>query len=111
MNLQIYGTKKCFDTKKAERFFKERRIKYQYIDIIQYGISMGVLKKLEAAIGFEELVNTKDVDYPVFKYLALKEDKLNMLFETPYLLNTPIVRCEKGATVGYKPELWNNWIK
>ena len=51
MNIQIYGKSKCFDTKKAERYFKERRIKYQYIDLEKYGMSLGEYRNIKAAIG------------------------------------------------------------
>ena len=51
MNIQIYGKSKCFDTKKAERYFKERRIKYQYIDLEKYGMSAGEYRNIKSAIG------------------------------------------------------------
>ena len=64
MNIQIYGKAKCFDTKKAERYFKERRIKYQFIDILKYGMSRGELSSVKNAVGLDALVNTEDQDYP-----------------------------------------------
>ena len=109
MNIQIFGKSKCFDTKKAERYFKERRIKYQFIDIIKYGMSRGELSSVKNAVGLDALVNKDDEDYPLYKYLATDEARLDKMFEIPYLIRTPVVRNGKQATVGYCPEVWKNW--
>ena len=109
MNIQIFGKAKCFDTKKAERYFKERRIKYQFVDILKYGMSRGELNAVKNAVGLEAMVNTEDEDYPLFRYLASTEEKMDKLYEVPYLLKTPIVRNGKQATVGYCPDVWKNW--
>ena len=109
MNIQIWGKSKCFDTKKAERYFKERRIKYQYIDLMKYGISRGELSSVKNAVGLENLPDPKDRDYPLFQYLAGNDAKLEKLLEVPEMLRTPIVRNGKKATVGYCPEVWEDW--
>lgn len=109
MNIQIYGKAKCFDTKKAERYFKERRIKYQFIDVIKYGMSKGELSSVKNAVGLEAMINTADEDYPLVQYLASNGAKLEKLFEIPYLIKTPVVRNGRQATVGYCPEVWKNW--
>ena len=109
MNIQIFGKGKCFDTKKAERWFKERRIKYQYIDILKYGMSRGELASVKNAVGLETMADPGDPDYPLFQHLATTEAKLDKLFEVPYLIKTPIVRNGKQATVGYCPDVWKNW--
>ncbi len=109
MNIQIYGRTKCFDTKKAERFFKERRIKYQYIDILKYGMSRGELNTVKNAVGLEALIDKNDEDYPIIRYLAGTDAKLEKLYEAPYLIKTPVVRNGKLATVGYCPEVWKTW--
>ncbi|MEA5152434.1 MAG: glutaredoxin domain-containing protein [Oscillospiraceae bacterium] len=109
MNIQIFGKAKCFDTKKAERYFKERRIKYQYIDVLKYGMSRGELSSVKNALGIDAIVDTEDQDYPLFKYLASDEARMEKLFETPYLLKTPIVRNGRKASVGFCPELWKDW--
>ena len=109
MNIQIFGKAKCFDTKKAERYFKERRIKYQFVDIIKFGISRGELSSVKNAVGLEAMVNTEDEDYPLYKYLASNEARLDKLYEEQYLIKTPIVRNGKQATVGYCPEVWKTW--
>ena len=71
MNIQIFGKSKCFDTKKAERYFKERRIKYQYIDLNRYGISRGELQSVKNAVGLENLIDEKHPDAALLRYLAL----------------------------------------
>ena len=109
MNIQIFGKSKCFDTKKAERYFKERRIKYQYIDLYKYGLSRGELNSVASCIGLDNLVDPADQDYELFMHLARKEDKMEKLFEIPEMLRTPIVRNGKQATVGYCPDVWKNW--
>ena len=109
MNIQIFGTQKSSDTRKAERWFKERRIKYQYIDILKYGMSRGEISNVKNAVGLENMVNTDDQDYPLFQYLATTEAKLDKLYEVPELIKTPVVRNGKQATVGYCPEVWKDW--
>lgn len=109
MNIQIYGKSKCFDTKKAERYFKERRIKYQYIDVLRYGMSRGEINSVKNAVGFEAMIDTNDEDYPLVQYLADTEAKLEKLYDNPFLLRTPIVRNGKQATVGYCPDIWKTW--
>ena len=109
MNIQIFGKAKCFDTKKAERYFKERRIKYQFVDIIKYGMSAGEIKSVKNAVGLDAMVNTEDEDYPLFSHLASTDAKLDKLYEVPYLIKTPIVRNGKQATVGYCPDVWKTW--
>ena len=104
MNIQIFGKSKCFDTKKAERYFKERRIKYQFVDILRYGMSRGELGSVKNAVGISALS-----DDPEITYLAYDADKLEKLFDCPELLRTPIVRNGKQATVGYCPDVWKTW--
>lgn len=109
MNIQIFGKSKCFDTKKAERYFKERRVKFQSIDLVKYGISPGELKSVMNAVGLEALIDQKHPDAPLLNYLAYDADKAEKLLEDPRLLKTPIVRNGKQATVGYCPEVWKTW--
>lgn len=109
MNIQIFGRKKCFDTQKAQRFFKERRIKFQYIDIDRYGMSKGELQSVCNAIGLDNLIDKEDQDYPLIQYLAGNDAKFEKLMEDPYLIKSPVVRNGKQATVGYCPEIWKNW--
>lgn len=109
MNIQIFGKSKCFDTKKAQRYFKERRIPFQNIDLLDKGISRGELKSVAAAVGLDALIDPKHPDAALLAYLAYDEDKLEKLLEDPRLLRTPIVRNGKKATVGHCPEVWKSW--
>lgn len=112
MNIQIFGTKKCFDTKKAERYFKERNIKYQFIDIKEKGLSKGELTSVAQAVkGLENLLDpsAKDQDtLALIRYIS-DDDKLDKVLENQQVLKTPIVRNGKLATVGYLPDVWKTW--
>ncbi len=109
MNIQIFGTSKCFDTKKAQRYFKERRVKFQAIDLARTGISPGELKSVKNAVGLDALIDETNPDAALLRYLAYEEDKLEKLLENPRLLKTPIVRNGRQATVGYQPDVWKSW--
>lgn len=109
MNIQIFGKSKCFDTKKAQRYFKERGIKFQSVDLLKYGISRGELTSVKNAVGLPALVDGKSPDAALIQYLACDADKLEKLLEDPRLLRTPIVRNGKQATVGYCPDVWKTW--
>lgn len=109
MNIQIYGKKKCFDTKKAERYFKERRVKYQFIDLDRFGLGRRELDTVRAAVGMEALIDEKDPDAALLRYLASDAARLDKLFEEPWRIKTPIVRNGKQATVGYQPDVWKGW--
>lgn len=109
MNIQIFGKKKCFDTKKAERYFKERGIKFQSVDILDKGLSKRELESVISAVGgVEKLIDEKSKDYFEIKYL-LERAKQEKLMEKPSIYKTPIVRNGKQATVGYCPDVWKDW--
>ncbi len=111
MNIQIFGTKKSFDSKKAERFFKERGIKYQFVDMKEKGLSKGEFNSVCQAVGgYEKLIDQecKDKDLlALITYLA-EEDKAEKILENQKMIKTPIVRNGKQATVGYRPDVWKN---
>lgn len=112
MNIQIFGKSKCFDTKKAERYFKERRIKYQYVDLIKYGLSGKEFDVvLRGVSGIDNLIDwdAKSQDVTNMKYMADKITKEDIVFENPSLMRTPIVRNGKQVTVGYCPQIWEKW--
>ncbi len=113
MNIQIFGTKKCFDTKKAERYFKERGVKVQFIDMKEKGMSKGEFTSvLQAVGGIDSLINENAKDkntLTLMKYL-LDSDREEKLFENQQLIKTPVVRCGKKAAVGYAPEIWEEWL-
>ena len=112
MNIQIFGTKKSFDSKKAERYFKERRIKYQYIDMKEKGLSKGELASVAQAVGgLDALIDPdcKDVQLvALVKYLP-PEQRMEKVLENQQILRTPIVRNGRQATVGYQPDVWKGW--
>ena len=112
MNIQIFCTKKCNDTKKAERFFKERGIKFQFIDMKEKGMSKGEFTSVaQANGGLENMINweCKDKDMlALIKYIA-NEDKLEKVLENPQVIKTPVVRNGKQSTLGYQPDIWKDW--
>lgn len=112
MNIQIFGAKKCQDTRKAERFFKERGIKYQFVDMAEKGMSKGELTAVaQANGGMENLINpdAKDKDtVTLLKYIA-EEDRLGKLLENQQVIKTPVVRNGKQSTIGYQPDIWKKW--
>ena len=112
MNIQIFGTKKNFDVKKAERFFKGRGIKIQFVDMNEKGMSKGEFNSVCQALGgYEKLIDDKCKDkdlLALIKYIA-EEDKTDKILENQKVIKTPIVRNGKQATVGYEPDVWKNW--
>ena len=111
MNIQIFGKSKSFDTKKAERWFKERRIRYQYIDLASKGVSPGEYRSIKAAVGSLDALVDKGCRAYEELYMAYitpqaAEEKL---LAYPELFAAPIVRNRKQATVGYHPEIWQTW--
>lgn len=112
MNIQIFGKSKCFDTKKAERYFKERRIKYQYIDLARYGLSGKEFDSVLRAVGgVDNLIDwqAKSEQITMMRYMDDTHAKEDKVFDEPLLIKTPIVRNGKQATVGYQPETWSTW--
>ena len=112
MNIQIFGAGKCFDTKKAERWFKERKIKYQSIDLIRYGMSGGEFDSVLHAVGGIDRLIDWDKKAPEIDLMRYMEDiraKEDKVFDNPKLMKTPIVRNGRQATVGYCPEVWQTW--
>ena len=114
MNLQIFGTKKCADTRKAERFFRDRRLTFQLVDLAQKGMSAGELRNVAASIGgMEALIDREGKRYvdKGLKFAAPTGPRIEkILVDDPLLLRTPIVRNGKHATVGCQPDVWMTWI-
>ena len=112
MNIQIFGTKKNFDSKKAERYFKERGTKYQFIDMKEKGLSKGEFQSVCKAIGgYNKLIDTdcKDKDLLALITYIAEEDKAEKILENQSIIKVPVVRNGKQATVGYQPEIWKSW--
>ena len=112
MNIQIFGTKKCFDTKKADRFFKERKIQFQFIDLNEKSMSKGELNSVLRSVSINDLINNKSKDYTKLNFNNIRsaEIKAELLLKNQKVMNTPIVRNGNEATVGYNLEVWNKWI-
>ena len=112
MNIQIFGTKKSFDTKPAQRYFKERRIKFQFIDLKEKEMSKGELQSVVQAVGgLDEVIDPKAKDQDtvsLITYLA-ESQKFDKLLENQQVLREPIVRNGRKATVGYQPDIWKGW--
>lgn len=112
MNIQIFGKSKSFDTKKAERYFKERRIKYQYVDLLRYGLSG---KEFDAVLrGIGGIDNLIDWDcnaeaITLMRYMDDRTAKEDKVFDNPALMKAPIVRNGKQVTLGYRPDVWATW--
>lgn len=112
MNIQIFGSSKSFDTKKAERWFKERKIKVQNIDLMKYGMSAGEFDSVLRAVGgIDQLIDwtVKHPDIDLMKYMDDNTAKEDKVFDNPKLMKQPVVRNGKKATVGYCPEIWETW--
>jgi arsenate reductase len=112
MNIQIFGTNKSFDTKKAQRYFKERRIKFQFIDLKQKDMTKGELESVCRAVGGIDAVvdpKAKDQDtVTLLQYLGA-DQKFDKVLENQQVLAQPIVRNGRQATVGYQPDVWKTW--
>ena len=112
MNIQIFGKSKCFDTKKAERYFKERRVKYQYVDLLKFGLSGKEFDAVLRGIGaVDNLIDWegKSQEITNMRYMDDRIAKEDKVFDDPKLMRTPIVRNGKYVTVGYCPEVWAKW--
>ena len=107
--IQVFGLKNCNDTNKTLRFFKERGIKIQFVDLNEKAISKGELENITRVIPLEELLDKDGKQYKKrnlqFMVFNLEEE----LLADPLLLKTPIVRNGKDSTLGYQPETWKEW--
>lgn len=109
MNIQIFGTKKCQHTRKAERYFKERAIPYHFVDLTVRGLSNGELSKVKSAVGLENLIDKTGKEYTKRNLKNMVSIKDEMLLNYPLLLKTPVVRSGSRVTIGYCPEIWKEW--
>lgn len=111
MNIQIFGRKKCFDSKKAERYFKERNIKYQFIDVDIKGLSKGELNTIKLCTPINTLINSSSKEYTKLNLDKIRSSdiKEEIIINNPKVLKTPIVRNGKLSTVGYMDEVWKLW--
>jgi arsenate reductase len=109
MTIQIFGILKCQDTRKAQRYFKERRVPFQFIDLTEKGLSKGELNSVKAAIGIDNLIDREGKEYARRNLKYLTHDVEEELLGDPLLFRTPVVRNGSRATVGYTPQIWKEW--
>lgn len=112
MNIQIFGTKKCNDTKKAQRYFKERGIPFQFINMSEKQMSKGEFRSVCQAVGgMNVIINEacKDKNIVALLKYIVEEEKEQKILENQQVIKTPIVRNGNLATVGYSPEIWKSW--
>ena len=109
--IQIFGTNKCRDTRAAQRFFKERRVAVHVIDLNEKPLSQGELSSVKQAVGLENLIDTEGKEYQRQNLKYQKYDIEQVLLDNPRLFKTPIVRNGKKATVGFRPEIWKQWLE
>lgn len=110
MNLQIFGTKKCKESKKAQLFFQERRVPFQFINLQEKEISKGELRSILSSVTLDDLIDKESKVYEDKNLKYMLYDKEEALLQNPLLFKTPIVRDGKRSTVGYVPEIWKQWI-
>ena len=111
MNIQIYCGKKNFDAQKAERYFKERRIPFQALDIKKHKLGEREIRMMISAIGIEKLIDRDDKkvkEHPAC-YYDREELLIPAIQENPWLIRVPIVRNGNKMTIGYQPDIWAQW--
>ena len=109
--IQIFGVKNCNDTKKAIRFFKDRKINVQFINLKEKEISKGELRSITKVFDIEELLDREGKEFKKRNLEYYVFDTLELLMESPILFKTPILREKEKVTLGYQPEIWKEWIR
>jgi Spx/MgsR family transcriptional regulator len=111
MNIQIIGTKSCSDTRKAERFFKERKIAFHFRDLNEKGLAKGELENITRVFPMDDLIDREGKQFKKrnMKYMVFNTEE--ELLNDPLLLKTPIIRNGREVTIGYEPEIWKKWIE
>ena len=111
MNIQIFGFKKCKDTQKAMRFFKERGIKFHFVDLEEKQLSKGELNNITKSIPVDSLIDKESNEFKKGNYKYIQYDPYELVLKKPLIIKTPVVRNDNLSTAGYCPEVWKNWIK
>lgn len=110
MAIQVFGTKKCRDTQKALRFFKERNTSIHFIDLSEKGFSAGELKSIANTLDLETLLDPDSREYQKKNLAYLNFDPFEVILESPLVIVTPIIRNGKQVTAGYDPDSWKTWF-
>jgi len=111
LNIQIIGTKKSNNTKKAIRFFKERNIKFHFMDLNEREISEGELSNILNRISVDDLLDTESPSYKRKGFAYMEFDTIEEILEDNSLMKTPVVRNGKEVAVGNAVEVWKQWLK
>ena len=111
MNIQIIGTKRCKETQKTERYFKERRIPFHFRDLTEKVLAKGELENISRVIPLDDLIDRESKRFKDRGMQFMVFDIEEELLSDPLLLKTPIVRNEKLVTVGYQSDVWKEWFK
>ena len=114
MEVQIFGVKKSADTRKALRFFSERRVKTHFVDLLERPASLGELRRFAQKFGVTALVDrdSKRFDELDLQYAQLSDERwLEKLSEEPLLLRLPLVRNANQVVIGADEATWKNWIE
>jgi arsenate reductase len=110
MNIQIFGRKSCSESRKAERYFKERRISVQFIDLKEKGFSPKELESVARPIGYENLLDRECKRFKEKGLAFMSPSRVpQVLLDDPELVKTPVVRNGSQATQGFRPEVWKTW--
>jgi arsenate reductase len=109
--VQIIGTKKSRDTRKADRFFRERGIRPHFVDLNERPLSEGELQNISRNLDPEQLLDQESRAYAEAGLAYMVYDPLEVALSNPAVLKTPIVRCGKEVTIGFKPEIWSEWLR
>ena len=109
MSIQIFGTLKCQDTRKAQRYFKERKILFHFVNLAERGLSKGELDSVKGVIGLDNLIDREGKEYARRNLKYLSHNVEEELLSHPLLFRTPIVRNGRNVTVGYMPDVWKEW--
>jgi len=111
INIQIFGSLKCQNTNKAMRFFKERGIKFHFVDLKEKSITAGELDNISRSVPIENLIDIDGKEYLKLNLKYIIHDIREKLLEYPLLFKTPVTRFGRLSTVGYEPEIWKKWIE
>lgn len=110
MNIQIFGRRDCAETRKAERWFKERRISFQFIDLKEKGFSPKELEAVGRPIGMDNLLDRESKRFKAKGLAFMSPSRVSqVLLEDPLLVKTPVVRNGPKAALGFQPDLWETW--
>ena len=109
MNIQIFGTLRCQETRKTQRYFKERSIPFHFINLAERAMSKGELQSVKSVVGLDNLIDREGKEYARLNLKYLNHDVEEELLNHPLLFKTPIVRSGRNVTVGYAPDVWKGW--